>query len=141
MGHGNYEEAIKKVYIGLGVLAVLTLVEVFVSLFGKGHIMGGVEDMKVVLWGTGLLIIVLSAYKAYYIIYKFMHMEQEVSGLQLSVLLPMGLLIWGMIAFFQEGGSWNARRQQIKEKDKIQVDESVKLEGYYHVPDDTKRYF
>jgi len=43
--------------------------------------------------------------------------------LALSVLLPTVLLIWAIIAFFQEGSSWKNRRDQIKEKDKEQVEE------------------
>jgi len=34
----SYEESISKVYYGLKLLAIVTLIEVFVSLFGKGHI-------------------------------------------------------------------------------------------------------
>ncbi|MEM9918941.1 MAG: cytochrome C oxidase subunit IV family protein [Bacteroidota bacterium] len=141
--HHNYEEVVKKVYVGLGVLALVTLIEVFISLLGKGHIFESAKDMRWMLWVAGFLIIVLSAYKAYYIIYKFMHMEHEVPGLQVSVLLPTALLIWGMIAFFQEGGSWNARRQQIKDKNEKKVNQSVPLEGsIYHLPDDEfKKYF
>lgn len=116
MGHLSYEESIKKVYQGLILLGVVTLVEVGLSLFGKGYIIGGVEEYKAVIYLVGLGLIVLSLYKAYFIIYEFMHMRYEVKGLALSVLLPTLLLIWAIIAFFQEGGSWKDRRDQIQEK-------------------------
>lgn len=116
MGHLSYEESIKKVYQGLILLGVVTLIEVGLSLFGKGYIIGGVEDYKAVIYLVGLGLIVLSLYKAYFIIYEFMHMRYEVKGLALSVLLPTLLLIWAIIAFFQEGDSWKDRRDQIKEK-------------------------
>lgn len=116
MAHLTYEESIKRVYYGLGLLALVTLIEVFISLLGKGYIIKGAEDYAVVIYGAGLLIIALSAYKAYFIIYEFMHMKYEVKGLALSVLLPTVLLIWAIIAFFQEGNSWKNRREQIKEK-------------------------
>ena len=118
---GNYEEAKKKVFWGLGLLAVVTLVEVFVSLFGKGHIVGGMEKSTLVMFIAGGLIIALSIYKAYFIIYEFMHMGYEVRGLWMSVLLPMLLLVWGMIAFFQEGNSWKNRRSDIEKKDKMEA--------------------
>ena len=38
MGHLSYEDAKKRVVFGLVLLAIVTLVEVFVSLLGKGHI-------------------------------------------------------------------------------------------------------
>ena len=81
------------------------------------------------MYGAALIIAVLSAYKAYYIIYNFMHMGHEVPGLRMSVLLPTGLLISGMIAFFQEGSAWGARREQIKDKNKIEAEESIKPLG------------
>jgi len=42
-------------------------------------------------------------------------MAYEVRGLVMSVLLPTALLIWAIIAFFQEGSSWGERREQIQE--------------------------
>lgn len=122
MGHLSYEESIKKVYQGLILLGVVTLVEVGLSLFGKGYIVSGVEDYKAIIYLVGLGLIVLSLYKAYFIIYEFMHMRYEVKGLALSVLLPTLLLIWAIIAFFQEGGSWKDRRDQIQEKNAEPVD-------------------
>lgn len=122
MAHLSYEESIKRVYFGLGLLAVVTLVEVFISLLGKGHIIRGAEDYAFVLYTAGLVIAVLSLYKAYFIIYEFMHMKYEVRGLAMSVLLPTVLLIWAIIAFFQEGDSWKNRREQIKQKNELPSD-------------------
>ncbi len=138
MGHSSYEESIKKVYFGLILLAVVTLIEVFISLFGKGYIIGGVETSTVVLVVVGFLLIALSLYKAYFIIFEFMHMKYEAKGLALTVLLPMGLLVWGVIAFFQEGDAWGDRRELIKEKDEQTSEESIKPIGMIYNPDDTK---
>jgi|AntRauTorckE5430_2_1112549.scaffolds.fasta_scaffold02535_3 cytochrome c oxidase subunit IV len=131
MAH-SYEESIKLVYKGLALLAFVTLVEVFFSLFGKGYVIGGLEDISWLGYLVGLILIVLSLYKAYYIIYEFMHMRYEVKGLALSVLLPTVLLVWALIAFFQEGTAWKERRQQIDDKNKEQVDEVKKdeLQGF-----------
>lgn len=118
-GNKTYEESIKAVYWGLILLAIITLVEVGVSLFGKGHIWEGAKDAGWVVWVAGLLIIALSAYKAYFIIYEFMHMGYEVKGLAMSVLLPTLLLVWGIIAFMQEGNSWGDRRELIQERNEI----------------------
>jgi len=93
MGHGNYEDAKKAVWVGCAVLAFVTLVEVGISLFQKGHIISGMEDLSWVVYGAAFLIAVLSAYKAYYIIYNFMHMAHEVPGLRMSVLLPNDCLL------------------------------------------------
>jgi cytochrome c oxidase subunit IV len=119
MGHLSYEESIKKVYRGLILLAAVTLVEVFLSLLGKGYVIPGAEEYSVLIYIVAIGLIGLSLYKAYFIIYEFMHMRYEMKGLAMTVLLPTMLLIWAIIAFFQEGDSWKGRRDQIKEKNEI----------------------
>ena len=136
MGNLSYEESIKKVYYGLVLLGVVTLIEVFISLLGKGHIISGAEKYSTVIYGAGLIIIALSLYKAYFIVYEFMHMRYEVKGLALSVLLPTLLLIWAIIAFFQEGDSWKDRREQIKEKNELPA-EGDESQGMLFEMDDT----
>lgn len=54
-----------------------------------------------------------------------MHMADEVKGLRMSVILPMLLFVWAIIAFFQEGKSWKDRRDVILEKNKIESSEVV----------------
>jgi len=44
-----------------------------------------------------------------------------VRGLRWSVLLPTMLLIWAIIAFFNEGSAWGQRREQIRKMDREQV--------------------
>jgi len=125
MGHLSYEESKKLVFKGLVLLAIVTLVEVGVALLANGHVTESIDI------GNGwmrypymLIMIGLSVYKAYFIIYEFMHMRYEMKGLVISVLMPMGLLIWALVAFFNEGKSYGERRNVIDERDKIEVDES-----------------
>lgn len=115
MGSHSYEESKKLVVKGMWLLAIVTLIEVFFSLLGKGHIISGLEDNYVVGYATAFIIAVLSIYKAYFIIYKFMHMEYEAKGMAMSILLPTGLLIWAVIAFFQEGNSWKERNDKVRD--------------------------
>jgi len=65
-----------------------------------------------------IAMIALSFYKAYKIVYEFMHLGHEVPGMLKSVLLPALLLIWAIIAFFWEGNDWNKRRTLIENKNK-----------------------
>ncbi|MEQ1744526.1 MAG: cytochrome C oxidase subunit IV family protein [Saprospiraceae bacterium] len=118
-GHQSYEEQKALVFRGLMLLGAITIIEVLVALLAKGHLVHGIRFAE----GFGhylymLLMIGFSLYKAYFIIFYFMHMAYEMRGLMLSVLLPTTLLIWALIAFFQEGSSWGARREQIHEKDR-----------------------
>lgn len=129
MSHKTYEESKKAVVKGLFLLGAVTLVEVFISLFGKGHIIPAVKDIAWIAYPIGLIIAILSVYKAYFIIYEFMHMAYEVKGLAITVLLPTSLLIWALFAFFQEGSAWKARRQLVKEKNKISIEPSKEKQG------------
>lgn len=128
MGHGSHKDAVKKVYLGFWILLGVTLVEVAISLFGKGHIIESVAGIGWLVALAALLIVGLSVYKAKFIIYEFMHLGSEVKGMRTSVLLPAALLIWAIIAFFQEGNAWKSRRELIKDKNEIQVEEA-ELQG------------
>ena len=120
----SYEAAKKKVFMGFWLLFAVTLVEVFFSLVGKGHI--GFEKVPSwVLWSTAILIVALSLYKAYFIVFEFMHMKYEVKGLAMTVLLPTLLLVWAIIAFFNEGSAWKDRRGHVFEKDRYEVSSVV----------------
>jgi cytochrome c oxidase subunit IV len=119
MGHLSYEESKKVVFKGLILLGVITLIEVFIALLGKGYIISGFHLPWYIMY---LAMIGLSLYKAYFIIYEFMHMRYEVPGLVRSVLLPTVLLVWAIIAFFSEGAYWGERRGQILDFDAEQVE-------------------
>jgi cytochrome c oxidase subunit IV len=130
----SHEEGIRVVTRGLILLGIITLVEVAIALVGNGHVIHGLYLPKLIMYPV---MIGFSLYKAYFIVYEFMHMKYEVPGLAKSVLLPTLLLVWGIIAFFQEGGSWRQRREQIIEKNKENV-AAPKPTGWNNVPEDTK---
>lgn len=68
-----------------------------------------------------ITMIAMSLYKAYLIVYEFMHMKYEAKGLKLSVVLPTCLLIWAVIAFLYEGNAWKNNRDRVDELSKIEV--------------------
>lgn len=121
--HLSYEDSKKAVVKGLILLAVVTLVEVFFSLAGKAHIpgLGFLSGDGFIGYIVPVVLIVLSLYKAYFIIYDFMHMRFEVKAMAMTILLPMLLLVWGLIAFLQEGNAWKASRTKIIEKNSIEL--------------------
>ena len=83
--HLSYEESVRGVWKGLGLLAAVTLIEVLLSLLKAAEF---AEEIRILIYVASLLIIALSIYKAYFIIYEFMHMGYEVKGLAMTVLLP-----------------------------------------------------
>jgi cytochrome c oxidase subunit IV len=107
------EEGISVVMKGLRLLAIITVVEVVIALLGNGHLIHGFTLPKLIMYPA---MIIASLYKAYFIVYEFMHMKYEAKGLAMTVLLPTLLLVWGIIAFFNEGGSWKERREDIRRR-------------------------
>ncbi len=125
MAH-DYEKSKKIALFTIILLGVITIVEVLIALAGKGYIIKG---FTAPLWIMGLAMIGLSLFKAYKIVYEFMHMGHEVRSLRLSVLLPMLLLVWAVIAFFNEGSAWGNNRSKIEEKNKIETTESIQVQS------------
>ncbi|MEZ4956116.1 MAG: cytochrome C oxidase subunit IV family protein [Saprospiraceae bacterium] len=128
---------------GLKLLAIVTITEVFLALLFNGHIVSSFHKSHVSAsqWVTmglfaiyGLAMVGFSLYKARFIVYNFMHLGTEVRGLRMSVLLPMLLLVWAIIAFFQEGNSWGKSRKLIEEKNKQEVPPAT---GYLDYDDGT----
>ena len=114
--HLSYEESVRGVWKGLALLAAVTVVEVLLSLLKAAEF---AEDIRLLIYAASLFIIGLSIYKAYFIIYEFMHMGYEVKGLAMSVLLPTLLLIWALIAFFNEGDAWRKSREKVIYKNEL----------------------
>ena len=112
MAH-DYNTAKKIALKVILILGAITIVEVLFALWGKGYIIEGFEIHPVLMGGA---MIAMSMLKAYLIVYEFMHMKYEVPGLAKSVLLPMFLLVWGIIAFLWEGAFWNQTRASMVEK-------------------------
>src|SRR5690625_7724210 len=85
-----YEAEKKLVYKGLVILAVVTIIEVIFSLFGKGHL--GWKEAYYLTWVNyivGFIIIVLSLYKAYYIVAYLMHLAFETKTLIRTILIQL----------------------------------------------------
>jgi cytochrome c oxidase subunit IV len=100
------------------ILAIVTVIEVLVALTGKGYIIDGYHAPKLVM---NTLMIAMSVYKAYLIVFEFMHMKYEARGLMLSVLLPVVLLVWAVIAFLYEGNAWKGNRHTVQERSKMEI--------------------
>ncbi len=117
MAH-DYQGAKKIALKTIIILAVVTVIEVLVALTGKGYIIEGYHAPKLVM---NTLMIAMSMYKAYLIVFEFMHMKYEARGLKLSVILPVALLIWAIIAFLYEGNAWKGNRKVVSDRNKIEL--------------------
>src|SRR5690606_14455839 len=124
--HHTYEEAKKFAYFGLKLLAIVTVIEVIISLFAKGHL--GWKEAYYLDWvhyAAGAIIAVLSLYKAYFIVFNFMHLGSETKSMIRTVLLPLLLLIFAIIAFIWEGAYWNNNRSYIIQQNELKSERVV----------------
>ena len=66
-----------------------------------------VEFVFVFLMKAGTLrnsiFIVLTIFKAFFIVGEFMHLKHETKGLIWTILVPFGLLVWLLVALITEG--------------------------------------
>jgi cytochrome c oxidase subunit IV len=56
------------------------------------------------------IIVILSLAKAFYITASFMHLGSEIKNMIMTIVVPLMLFVWFIIAFLYEGGSWKELR-------------------------------
>ena len=138
MAH-DYETSKKVAVRIISILGVITIGEVLFALLGKGYIIDGLHFPTVLMGGV---MIAMSVIKAYLIVFEFMHMKYEVGGMAKSVLLPLFLLVWGIIAFLWEGIEWKNNREVIQAKDAADVSTSSETGMIYQMKEsDLSRQF
>ena len=118
---------IKKVTI---ILSVLTIVELIL-----GFWMIGMESKALVLGIKGTIVILMMA-KAFYIVAYFMHLKHELKNLIMTIVVPLGLFIWFIIAFLYDGNSFRNLRNTydpyFKERSTIKVEKKAEGHGGGH---------
>ncbi|HEX6914799.1 MAG TPA: cytochrome C oxidase subunit IV family protein [Chitinophagaceae bacterium] len=92
---------IKRVTI---ILSVLTLVEL-----ALGFSMIGMEESFLRHFIKGAIVILMLA-KAFYITAYFMHLGHELKNMIMTIVVPLGLFIWFIIAFLADGSSYRNLR-------------------------------
>ena len=97
----KFKSNTSKIWAVLFFLSVVTIVEVALGIIKpEVLIVNSFLSMKLINW----IFIILTIVKAYYIMWDFMHMRDEVRGLQFSVIVTLSFLI-AYLAFilFVEG--------------------------------------
>ncbi len=79
-------------------LTAITIVEVGLGLMGA--------KMGMPHWLTAIFFLALTIFKAAYIVKVFMHLGDEVKNMIITVLIPLTLFIWFIIAFLADGSFW-----------------------------------
>ena len=80
----------KRIWFVFGLLSVVTIVEVALGIMKPDVLhMNNLLSMNILNW----IFIILTIFKAYYIIWAFMHMEGEKASLRWTVVAPVVFLI------------------------------------------------
>ena len=78
------------------ILTVLTIIELLIG-FWMIDIPLTSEGLRLALKGT---IVILMMAKAFYIVAYFMHLKHEMKNLIMTIVVPLALFIWFIIAFY-----------------------------------------
>jgi cytochrome c oxidase subunit IV len=82
------------------ILTVLTLVELVLGFTMFEMNEGSGRDFV-----KGVIIIVMLA-KAFYIVAYFMHLKHEIKNLVMTIIVPLTLFVWFILAFLGDGNSF-----------------------------------
>lgn len=98
---GGVKEIIKVTII----LSVLTAIELALGFWMMG--MPLESGLRLATKGT---IVILMLAKAFYIVGYFMHLKHEIKNLIMTIVVPLALFIWFIIAFLYDGNSFRHLR-------------------------------
>lgn len=92
------KKQIKRIWKVTAILAIVTIVEVALGL--ASHHMGVPRGI------VNSLFLIMTLFKAGYIVSVFMHLGDELKNFMIMVLIPLTLFVWFIIAFLADGGFW-----------------------------------
>lgn len=99
----------KHIWKTFWLLSVITLIELGIGLAIYNIHKGEHPNAMLVLFFKGMVSILTLA-KAYYIVSVFMHLGNEVRNMIMTIVVPLCLFIWFIIAFLWDGDSWRNMR-------------------------------
>ncbi len=107
----------KLIWRTLAILTAITLVELAVGmLWAPGAIK---NNPSIKIW-FNIFYLIMTLAKAYYIVSEFMHLGHEVKNLIMTIIFPLILFVWFIIAFLWEGSSYKNLRDTHNRQPKIE---------------------
>jgi cytochrome c oxidase subunit IV len=91
------KKQVKRILRVTVLLSIITILEVGLGLLGAGHVPK---------WLSATLFLAMTLFKAAYIVKVFMHLGDETKNMIITVLIPLTLFVWFIIAFLADGGFW-----------------------------------
>ncbi len=113
--HHDHSGGTKRIWNTFWLLSGLTIAELALGIAIYTIHKGEHPNASLVLAFKGLVCILTLA-KAYYIVSVFMHLGDEIRNLIMTIVVPLCLFIWFIIAFLWDGNSWLNLRNRYKGK-------------------------
>ena len=104
----EFKKRIRKTTI---LLSVITVIELGLGLTIYGLNKGNQDRDFLILMIKGFVCILTLA-KAYYIVSVFMHLGDEIRNMIMTIVVPLMLFIWFIIAFIADGNSYKNLRNK-----------------------------
>jgi cytochrome c oxidase subunit IV len=112
----------KAIWRTLGILSVITIIELCVGMFWAPGAIKANHSMK--LW-FNIFYLIMTLAKAYFIVAEFMHLGHEVKNLIMTIIFPLMLFIWFIIAFLWEGSSYKDLRDTYNPKIPVKTEHTT----------------
>ncbi|WP_291911761.1 cytochrome C oxidase subunit IV family protein [Chitinophaga sp. CB10] len=119
----HHDSSTKKIWRTFWILLGITVVEVGLAFL---HLETGFPNRMFL---NGIFII-LTFFKAFYIVAEFMHLGHEIKNLVMTILMPLLLFIWFIIAFLYDGHSWKNMRKDLAPGTKVEAPKAPAAEGH-----------
>ncbi len=105
--HPEHASGTGRIWKVFWILSALTIVELALGylLYSKHGIWSYTPVIT-----TKIVIGILTLAKAYYIVSVFMHLGDEIRNFIMTIIVPLALFIWFIIAFLADGDSWKQLR-------------------------------
>jgi hypothetical protein len=109
--HHSDEEFKKRIRKTTILLSIITLIELGIGLTIYTLHKGEHPSALLILMFKGMVCILTLA-KAYYIVSVFMHLGDEIRNMIMTIVVPLMLFIWFIIAFISDGNSYKNLRNR-----------------------------
>jgi cytochrome c oxidase subunit IV len=93
----------KIIWRTLGILTLITMAELIVGMFI------GPKYPNLKIW-FGVFYLICTLAKAFYIVAEFMHLGHEIKNLIMTIVFPLLIFVWFIIAFLWDGSSYKNLR-------------------------------
>lgn len=99
----------KRIWRTFWLLSIITIIELGIGL-AIYNIHKGPNPSETLVMAFKGMVCILTIAKAYYIVSIFMHLGDEIRNMIMTIVVPLSLFIWFIIAFLWDGNAWKNLR-------------------------------